>query len=201
MALVTLADAKDFMGIPATDTTHDTRIQAYLDAATEIVVFETGPVASTVITNEVHDGGGPTICLYQPPVLSVQSVTEYRGIVAYTLTSQPPGSTVDFYGYSLDDPLSGVIVRRDNAGQPMSFWAGPRSVVVSYTAGQATPSPSILLAIKEDLAGMYEQRQLTGRPGVGGDTGEGDAWGGGPMHLFPRLAAMLQATSRAPSIG
>lgn len=198
MGLVTLEDAKEHLNI--TDSTHDVELQGFIDASTQFVTYITGPVVPTTFTNEVHDGGWPTIVLFNPPIISVQSVTEHLGPTSYALSLQPPGSTSDNYGYSLDDPESGILVRRSGAGTPMAFWGGRRSVVVTYLAGRATVPADIRMATLEDLRGLYQQTQQGGRPSYGSNVASDDSWSVGPMRLFPRLEALLEGPSRTQSI-
>lgn len=200
MSSVTLSDVHDQLNIPASDTTHDAELQRYLDAADGYIAYRIGPLTPTQFTGEVHDGGWPTIALFNVPVISIQSVTEYLGETAYPLTSQPPGSTVDNYGYSLDDPASGILVRRSGAGTAIRFLAGPRSVVVDYTAGWQTVPPEVQLAVLLDIQGLYQLTQQGGRPQFSGDGAEYEQWAGSPMHPFPRLGALLDGPSRTPSI-
>lgn len=200
-ALVTLDDVRAHLNVPDEDDSHDVELQGFIDAATAQVQYWTGPVIPTTFTDEVHDGGYPTVALFNPPILTVASVTEYIGTVAYQLTAQPPGSTVDNYGYSLDDPLAGILVRRDGAGCPTRFMGGPRSVVVSYTAGLAAVPGDIRLATLEDIRGLYQQTQQGGRPSFGGGGGgPDDIWSSDPIRAFPRLAALLDGPGRTPSI-
>jgi hypothetical protein len=157
-------------------------------------------LTSTQFT-ETRDGGNPVIMLDNCPVITIDSVTEYVGVISYPLTSQPPGSTVSMWGYSLDDPAAGKLVRRSSAGMPMPFLGGHGSVVITYHAGQSTLPADLTLAILEDIRGLYQQTQQGGRPG-GGAIGAGgdDQWTAGPMHLFPRLAMLLDSGTRTQSI-
>jgi hypothetical protein len=193
--LVTLSDVHDFLNIPTGDTSHDTKLQHYIDAASQIVAYEVGDVTSTTHT-ETHVPTGSRIILDWVPVLSIQTVTEYVGVLPYTLTSQPPGSTSDNYGYSLDLPNAGVLVRRDAAGQECNFFGSP--VVVAYTSGRTSIPSDVFLAVLEDIRGLYQQTQSGGRPGF--QTPGSDQWNAGPLNLFPRLRAVLASSVRTQSI-
>lgn len=201
MGLVTLAQVHDVLNIPTVDTSHDAELQRYIDAATATVTYITGPLTPTTFT-EVRDGGAPVIMLDNPPVQSITSVIEYVGATGYTLTSQAPGATTDNYGYSLDDPASGKLVRRSSAGMPMPFFGGRGAVVITYIAGVSSVPPDVVMAALEDIRGLYQQTQQGGKVG-GGSIGSGgdDQWSVGPMHLFPRLAMLLDGPRRAQSIG
>lgn len=199
MSVVTLTDAKTHLRMPLTDTSQDSAIQGFIDAATLHADFWFGPTSTRTVTNEVHDGGFPTILLRIVPVQSVTTLIEYVGLTPYVLTAQPPGSTVNSYGYSLDDPAAGLVVRRSGAGTPQEFLGGERSVVVTYVAGLATVPADIRLAALEDIRGLWQQTQQGGRPAFSGSAQE-DTWNVGSLHLFPRLAELAAGPSRTPSI-
>lgn len=197
--LVSLTDVHAHLNLDLADTSHDVELQGFIDALTPVLTYMTGPIQPTVFTGEVHNGGGPEILLFNPPIISVQSVTEYIGTVAYSLSQQQPGSTVDNYGFSLDNPQSGKITRRTGAGTPMPFLGYQGGVVVTYTAGLPSVPPDVRMAALEDLRGLYQQTQQGGRPSFGGGA-EDDSWSAGPMNLFPRLEMILEGRFRPQSI-
>lgn len=198
-ALVTLSDVHQHLNIPDTDTSHDVELGGFIDAATSFIQYVAGDVISASYTETYETWRADTIMLRHVPVLTVTSVTEYIGVMAYTLTSQPPGSTVDNYGYSLDIPEAGLLIRRSAVGTRMPF-LGP-TVVVSYTAGRATVSGDIRMATLEDIRGLYQLTQQGGRPAFGTTTANpSEDWRVGPLKLFPRLAALLDGPGRAQSI-
>lgn len=193
-AIVSLAEVKTHLNV--TSTNNDTELQGFINAATAQADYWFGPTRRIAYTNEVHDGGWPTIVLFNSPILSVESIKEFIGPTEHDLTLQPPGSTVDNYGYSIDDPQSGVIVRRSAAGTAIPFMAGPRSVIVSYTAGTLAVPADVRMAVLEDIRGLWQQTQQGRRPAGP----EEDVWNVGPLRMFPRLAALAADPSRIPSI-
>lgn len=205
-ALVAMSDVLRHCGLAQTDTTYLVELQTMIDAATPIVEYITGPINPLVVTSEVYPTthGESRLILRSVPVQSVQSVIEYIGITAWTLTSQPPGATVNNYGYSLDRPEAGLLVRRSAFGQEMPFLG--TVVVVSYTAGLPVINgvtqvpPDVKLAVLEDIRGLFQQTQLGGRPKFGASLADEDGWTVGPLHLFPRLAAVLEGRARTQSI-
>lgn len=198
-ALVTLDDVHQHLNIPSTDTSHDIELGGFIDAATSFIEYVAGDVIPASYSETYETWRADTIMLRHTPVLQVTSVTEYIGINAYTLTAQPPGSTVDNYGYSLDIPEAGLLVRRSAVGTRMAF-LGP-TVVVAYTAGRDTVSGDIRMATLEDIRGIYQLTQLGGRPQFGTTSiNPSEDWRVGPLKLFPRLAALLDGPGRAQSI-
>lgn len=171
---VTLDDVRDQLGLEATpapgrtaSTVSDDELQPYLDAALAICADRCGPVVESDPITETYDGGWPTILLRQTPVAAITSVTEFIGLSPYVLSEQPPGQTVDEYGYSLDEPTMGLLVRRSSSGTPQPFFGGRRSVVVVYTAGYATLPADLAQGILILTQHLYGSRVGTSsqRPG------------------------------------
>lgn len=203
--LVTLADVHTHLQIPLSNTTYDTQLQGFIDAATAYVQFQTGPIINQTYT-EVHSGGGPTIVLDNPPLISVTSVIEYIGLSAYTLNPAELGTDGGFYAYSIDDPNAGILCRRYAGGLAGSFAPGYRNIAVVYTAGLTSVPGDVRMAVLEDLRGLFTQTQYGGpSASFGGDIGDTsqDDWNesmNNPVGSFPRLAALLQGPSRTPSL-
>lgn len=198
-ALVTLADVHQHLNIPDTDTSHDVELGGFIDAATAFISYIAGDVIPADYTETYETYRADTILLRHVPVLQVTSVTEYIGVMSFTLTEQPPGQTVDNYGYSLDLPSAGLLVRRSAVGTRTPF-LGP-NVMVTYTAGRATVAGDIRMATLEDIRGLYQLTQLGGRPLFGtAGTNPSEDWRVGPLKLFPRLAALLDGPGRTQSI-
>lgn len=166
--LVSLADARDQLNI--TDTTHDDELLGFIDAATATVEGIVGPVLRRTYT-EVHDGGGLTIVLNNPPIISVTSVTEMVGPTAYTLADAEINTTTGAYSYSIDSYERGVIARRWSGGLVGPFIGGVRNIQVVYVAGRSNIPPAIRLAALLLIEHLWEQTQRgssTGRPVPGG---------------------------------
>lgn len=198
--LVDLDDVKDHLNIDSTDTSQDVELQGFIDAATVYIQNLVGPIMPVTFT-ETHSGGGSTICLFNPPVLSVTSVVEYVGVTGYTLTQVSLGGDIGAYSFSLDDPSSGILRRRYSGGLVGNFVGGDHNVVVTYDAGAAAIPADIRMAVLQDIAGLFEPSQRGTNPFLPG----GDAAGNGPLNpigMFPRVAEILSAAStRLPGIG
>lgn len=194
MSVVTLAEAKQYLRV--TTSNNDTVIQAMVDACIAQCDSWFGPVAARSVT-EWHDGGSYTIALYKAPIISVDSVTEYILNTPYVLTEQPLTGAVTQWGYTVELGAA-QITRRVNA-MPSPFATGIRNVQVTYTAGRATVPADIHLAALEDIRGLWQQTQQGGRPDFSGSAQEAD-WTTGPMHQFPRLAALADGQEKLPGI-
>ena len=198
--LLTLADVKDALNMDVTNTRHDIELQRYIDAALPQIEYITGPLfLRPIVEVQRIPYGASRVALRQVPIYSIESVMEYIGITAYTLTAQPPGATINNYGYALDLPETGILRRTSSVGQECPFLGNV--VTINYTAGLGSIPPDVHLAAIEDVRGLYQQTQQPGRPQYGGSPATEDGWSAGPIMLFPRLAALLQRGSRTQSIG
>lgn len=159
-AIIDVADVQSYLGISGDDA----RLQTFIDGLTAALEYVAGPVIQRTITGEVHDGGADHIMLRVTPVVSVDAVHEYIGLADYSLSPEPLGSTVDMWGYSLDDPGKGLVVRRSSAGIPMPFLGGPRMVKVDYTAGRTTVPNNIKSAMLALIETNYDALTQGGRP-------------------------------------
>lgn len=196
-ALVYLDEVLEHLNLQDTNAQYDVELQGFIDAATAYIEGLTGPIVPRTIS-ESHDGGAPAIVLYHPPVLSISSVIEYVGPVAYPLTQVELGQDIGQYSYTLDDPRSGVLHRRYTGGLAGSFFPGSGNITVTYLAGQASVPADIRMAVLQDIAGLY-QSQNTTNPYFGStDAGKQPL---NPIGLFPRVEAILSApSSRTPAI-
>lgn len=123
--IVSVAEVKKQLNIPADDDSQDDELAAYIAAVTEVVEDIVGPVDPREVT-ETHPGGTRTLILRLPPALSITSVTEDGSVLA----------AAD-YTASLD---SGVLYRAHG------WWA---PVTVVYQAGRSSVPASVKLAAKE----------------------------------------------------
>ncbi|MFF2551823.1 hypothetical protein ACFVUS_12535 [Nocardia sp. NPDC058058] len=200
LELVRMSDVLDHLSLPKGETTYQTELQRYIDAATPIVEYITGPINKTTYSETYPCAGMTRIVLRNVPVVpgSVSSCVEYVGITAYSLTEQPPGSTADNYGFFIERPEAGTLVRMSSAGLETPFigvW-----LQVTYQAGLSAVPADVKLAVLEDIRALWDQAHNGGRPRWGGENPGEDGWTIGPMHLFPRLAAMVENRRRTQSI-
>lgn len=163
--IIALQDAKDFLNITTPDT--DVELATFVTAASQMWVSRGLPGNTTSTLDEWYDGGSPRISLRHVPVVSVSSVVETIGTIAYTLTQVDPGVSSSAWTYSVD-LTTGLLVRR-SAGIATSFYPGVRNVHVTYVAGMAAIPADIAQAIKLLVKHLWTtQRGGARRPGAGG---------------------------------
>lgn len=199
--LVSLTDVKDHLRIPSTDRTHDARLMRMIDAITPVVEGVTGPIVQRVYQNETYDGGSWFISLRHRPVISVQSVVEYRGPIAYTLTQVPTPDLGTIYSYMFEPP--GRLVRRTVGGGITPFPPGADQVFVTYTAGWASVPNNVREGCLELIRVNYQYTQQGGRPSWGSAGGDGDNFAQMQILGFyvpNRVRELLAPNRRHPSV-
>lgn len=148
MAILSLADAKAQLDI--TTNTHDTELQAYVDAIDEVVEGIIGPVTVRAFTEQI-DGRGPTLSLLRAPAISLTSFTPVR----------TGGAALDVAQLHLNGAL-GEVRRKDGA----CFTGGPWDVV--YQAGRPIVSPTINISGRILLQHWWRTQYGAARGNVGG---------------------------------
>jgi hypothetical protein len=199
-SLVTLAEARTHLNFAAADTSHDTELQGFIDAATPVVEDVVGNVTGTTYTAEEYDPKGHSfIVLRHLPVSSVTTVTEYWANTAYTLTQVASPNLGVAYSYTLDLG-SGRIVRRDSAAGTRPFPMGDGAVQVTYVAGRATVPANIRLAALELIRHLYQLTQQGGRPAFGGGAAEEGPWAPSGFAVPTRVLELLAPHQRPPGM-
>lgn len=198
--LVSLDDVLDHLNIPSNDSSQDVELQGFIDAASAFIQRVTGPIVPRLFT-EVHSGtGGPAIVLFNPPVLTIDSVVEWWGPVAYPLAQAEMGTVASQYSFSLDSARAGILTRRYTGGYAGGWARGLNNIVVTYTAGRGVVDADIRMAVLQDIAAIWQPSQL----GPGNSMFPNALNDGGklnPIGMFPRVQAMLTGDAmRAPTI-
>lgn len=163
--IVSLGEVKEYLNIPSTDKTRDGKILRALERATPAIEFICGPIIQRTYQNERYDGGGPWIMLRHRPIVGVNSITEYRGPIAYPLQQIQTPDQGTIYSYQWES--TGRIVRRTVGGGQTPFPLGANSVEISYVAGRTTVPANIVEGTCELIRVHFQLTQL-GRPRPGG---------------------------------
>lgn len=204
-AIVSLADAKVQLSIPAADTSQDAELRDFIDAVTPVIEGIVGPVTPRSVT-EWHDGGAAQIVVRNPPIQSVTSVTEFRGNVPYLLATaaSPAAATAMSYMWEpsgiitrLNGAAAAAVVYLSSQGLFATFPIGPNSVQVVYTAGEAVIPANVRQAALQLIAIQYQQTQLRS-PWDGGQQSEGSMLMG--FFVPNKVRELLLPNRRPPSI-
>jgi hypothetical protein len=199
--IVDLPSVRDYLRIPLTDTSRDNALMGFIFAASEVVRDFCGPFLAEQHT-QFFDGGGPKLVPDWLPLISVQSVTEYYGLSAFSITEQPLGTQQNAFGFTVDYQ-TGELTRRTFGGEA-AYWArGAKNVKVVYTAGRAGPLPwAVRLGALEMIRHLYQLTQQGGRPKFGGnalDSAESPMVPTG-FAVPQRVIELLSTNQRAPGI-
>lgn len=150
-ALVTLAQAKSHLNIPVLDTTQDTRVTQFINAASDYVENTTNrKMVSATYTHRFGGSGTPFLLLREYPVTAITSVYE--------------DETWVFAGPSLILSTDYVIHREIQiARKAPTLWQSTKSLAVQviYVAGYTTipfDLQQVALSLVEILFDMRDQR-------------------------------------------
>ena len=121
--LVKMSEVLSHLGLPAGDQSQQAVLQRFIEAATPIVEYITGPINIYSYTESHPTYGLSRVMLRNVPVVagSITSISEWVGVSQFTLTEQPPGSTHDNYGFYLQRPEAGTLIRMSAFGQEMQI--------------------------------------------------------------------------------
>ena len=152
--VISLAEAKVFVGIGSTDTSKDTALAQKIAAVSRRLDRLCGPIVQRTVTAEVHPGGEPWIRLRRWPVASFTTVTEYDATAAQVLTredfdTQPADGYLPERWESTPTAVFNGKLWRRSSGSYSRFPAGPEAVVVTYEAGRAADTAAVDPVFKE----------------------------------------------------
>lgn len=165
--LLTLEEAKPYVGIDVGDSTQNDMLAVYVTAASQLLDEWVGPTVALSVSGEVHDGQKLTaawrrkaVVLNHRPVITIGTVTEYNGTSPSVLTAETPGVDGDYRAGRYDpDPalLSGIL------HLTTSTWINDW-VVISYTAGRVSSTTSVQPRFKQAcgivLENLWRDRQI-----------------------------------------
>jgi len=199
--LVSLAEVKDYLTIPASDKTRDAKLVQMANDLIPVVEHITGPIIQRVV-EEWHDGGQASIILRKRPVANVIAISEYIGPVEWTLALVPDPNKGTMYSAKFEPPAR--IVRRGPGGSTFPFAAGLQTVHVTYVAGRTSVPDNVRLGTLELIRINFSQTQA--RPLMRGWPTDGSADDIEPgrellgFFVPNRVRELLAPTRKAPGI-
>jgi hypothetical protein len=161
-------------------TANDVELQSYIDAVTAPIEDYCGPILPRQVTEWPDWTGGPVLFLDQGPLISVTSVTEYRGNVAYAYSEVQDPTSAGLYTFLVDPTLTGKITRIFNGGRQLPF-TGPVKVV--YQAGRTVVPANVNAAARLVVQALWRAQQ---------------SWGLSPDD--PSAGDVVVATLRSPQV-
>lgn len=196
--LISLDEAKAALNISG--TTFDTEIAIYVTAVSQAIDELCGPVVARNVTEE-HDGGTYSLWLFEAPVLSVTTVTEYDNTTARVLTAETNTSkTATQYRADLE---SGRVRRRSN-NLAERFACGAGNIVVVYSAGRYADTNSVAPRFKL-AASLMLTMNWRAEQGAGTNTFGAFATGepvfGSTFAIPNKVRELLYNDLRGPLVG
>jgi hypothetical protein len=173
--IISLADLRDELNVPAGVTVNDDELRLYIAATTWVVESIVGKVLPETVT-ETFDGG-KTAVLLSERASEITSVTV--GGVATT---------------SYVANFDAGIVYAGSTSSPTSFTYGRQNVVVTYVTGSTSVDPNVILAARIIAAHQYQVGQQ-GRTGRGRAIDETTILGSG--YAVPTRALQMLEPSMA----
>lgn len=167
--IISLAEARDALNLPASDTSNDDELRLFIAAATLVIEDVVGPIVGGASYTEQHRPSGSKVVLYKARPLTFTSVKEYTGGTATTLTQAATPDVATDNQFTVD-PATSVLTRRYAGGAECDFGD---EVWVTYTAGASTVPSNVLIAARELVQRSYGESQQGGLPAFDGSS-EGD---------------------------
>lgn len=182
--VVSLADAKRHLNLPASTDTNDEELRGFIEAATEVVEELTGEVVTRRTVVERKAIRGAKVALSNVPVISLTSIAAVDG----TWTSDPAG-------WDLDGE-TGIL--RALPGNPL--WCG--DAIITTVAGYELIPARYTRAALMILRHQWESQRASLGGGRGtplGGRSDDDSFVYSQGYAIPRAAAELLG-SRLPGI-
>lgn len=176
MAYATLAELRNYVGIPVSDTADDALLQIALDASTSQIENYTGRFftidgAPTVRYYTADAAGSVTIDQVQTSTgLVVQTDDNFDGVHETTWTLDTDFFLYPYNAPSFNEPWTRLV--RSTSGTK-SFPTRPRAVKVTAKYGWTTPPAAIKQACLQQAARLFARRQspygVAGSPELGSE--------------------------------
>jgi len=151
LPVISLDEAKAYLNV--TSTTGDEEIRGFILAATDIAERLTSRQLRRRSFVESYSVSGSGFSLSAQPVISVTTVVE-------------DGVTLTATDYVIDVRVG--VIYRGTTTSPLYWAAGVDNVVVTYVAGESTPSPTAQLLVKELTRHLWRTQRGASPMSMGG---------------------------------
>jgi hypothetical protein len=195
-AFITLDEVKRQLN--KTTTTDDDELRDMIDAATEVIEAEVGPIAARTVVEAYH-GGYSEVVLRKYPIIKVSDIREIWTNTIVQLTEQPVGTLTDNWGYTVD-LAHGTVLRRSVNSSITIFPKGWLNVLVTYVIGRTAIPAALNMAARQLVAHLWQTQssRAVGRPIPGGD--EFTPMPGSGFLVPNRVSELLMPHVLPPSI-
>jgi hypothetical protein len=153
-ALMSLADTKDLLRVPAGDSKFDGQLRFFLEGVTAVIDHYCGPMVPRQITERHTTAGEPTLMLHNPPVL--QPAGQPHPLVSITPVYSYGVPYPDLSQFSVDFKAGEV-----THIQGLPFYYGKYDV--TYWAGRTYIGAHVLLAAEVILKHWWALERNNGR--------------------------------------
>jgi hypothetical protein len=151
LPVISLSDAKAYLNV--TSTSGDEEIRGFILAATDVAERLTSRTLRRRSVVESYSISGGYFSLNTQPVISVTSVVENSVTLAAT-------------DYVVDTRVG--VIYRGTSVSPLYWAAGTDNIVVTYVAGESTPSPTAQLLVKELTRHLWRTQRGASPMAMGG---------------------------------
>ena len=190
IGVIGLAEAKEYLNIPATDTSLDEELRRFIDASTDLAETYVGQVLGRrTFTDELYDGGTEFIRIRNPKVISITSVYENGYLIS------PTAYALDYTGQRLYRVGSSTLFATNSYG----YWTqGFNNIKITYVAGYVNPPASARQGVFEILRHLWQTQR--GAMNVMNRQLNGDELYSSPTYSLPRRAMELLDPTSFPGL-
>ena len=190
LGIVGLSEAKDYLNIPATDTSNDEELRSFIDSASDLAESYVGQVLGRrTYTDELYDGGTEFIRIRNPKVISISSVYENGALVSSTAYN------LDYTGQRLYRIGSGTLYATNSYG----YWTGGfNNIKITYVSGYVSPPMAAKQGVLVIIKHLWETQR--GAMNVMGRVLGGDELYSTPTYSLPRRAMELLDPTSFPGM-
>lgn len=159
--ICSLAQVKDWLGIPASNTDDDSMIQGLITSFSQFVINKTGILSFNSVQNyvDVYDGNGNyRIFLNNRPITTVSSVIIGAYTVPQSTSLTSPGWFIEQSKKSIAFRSVGSALMPPQSIYPYSFVSGVGNIQISYSAGYTRCPLDLQEACFKSVAIYYRRK-------------------------------------------
>lgn len=159
--MCSLAQAKDWLGIDASNTDDDSIIQSLITSFSQFILNKTGIASFNSVQNytETYDGNGYIrLFLRNRPVTNVSSVTVGSYAIPQSTSVTTPGWFIEHSARSIAFRSTPNDLMPPQSIYPYYFTPGIGNVLISYSAGYSRVPTDLQEAVYKAVAIYYRRK-------------------------------------------